>query len=163
MNIESIANIDKKLLNNFTCGVKDLDTYLLKYALVNDSLGYGKTFLLISNNEIIGYYTLSSSSIKFDEYPKQINEKIPKYPIPCIRIARLAILKKEQGKGYGKKLLKDAFIKILSIADTIGVRLVVVDAKESSKTFYEQYGFNKLKQKESSYFLMIDTLKLAIK
>lgn len=163
MTIVSIANINKKLLNNFSCGIKDLDIYLTKYALLNDSIGYGKTFLLLGNNKIIGYYTLSSSSVKFDEYPNEHNENIPKYPIPCIRIARLAISKNEQGKGFGKKLLKDAFLKILSIADTIGVRLVVVDAKESSKSFYEKYGFNKLKQKEMSYFLMVDTLKLAIK
>ena len=160
MTLKSILDIAENDLNSFNSGSKDLDNFLKKYAFRNDQNGYGKTFLMFDNNLLVGFFTISSSSIKFEEFPTK--ESLPRYPIPCIRIARLAVQKEMQGKGYGKALLTQAFIKILSVVDTIGVRLVVVDAKESSASFYEKYGFKRLLTDKLSYYLLVDTLKKAI-
>ncbi len=163
MILKSISNFNENNLKEFTSGNKDLDRFLKKYALENDLNGYGKTFLLIDENEVVGFFTLCSASIKFEEYPLNSSISIPKYPIPCIRIARLAVRKDKQGCGYGKELLKQAFIKILSVSLTIGIKLIVVDAKETSAAFYEKYGFTRLINDKLSYFLPLDTLKEAIK
>lgn len=45
------------------------------------------------------------------------------------------------------------------MADNVGIRLVLVDAKESSVTFYEKFGLLKLQKDKLSYFLLVDTLK----
>ena len=163
MIIKSISEINEKDLNTFSCGNKDLDRLLKKYALENDLSGYGKTFLLLDDDEVVGFFTLCSASIKFEEYPHELSVTLPKYPIPCIRIARLAVRKDKQGCGYGKELLKQAFLKILSVSLTIGIRLIVVDVKETSTAFYEKYGFIRLLNDKLSYFLALDTLKEAIK
>ena len=163
MIIKSISEINEKDLNTFSCGNKDLDRFLKKYALENDLSGYGKTFLLLDDDEVVGFFTLCSASIKFEEYPHELSVTLPKYPIPCIRIARLAVRKDKQGCGYGKELLKQAFLKILSVSLTIGIRLIVVDTKETSAAFYEKYGFIRLLNDKLSYFLALDTLKEAIK
>ena len=163
MNLKTIYEVEENKIKSFSCGNSDLDKFLSKYALINDRNGYGKTFLLEDNGNIVGFFTLCSSSINFDEFPTENSHLLPRYPIPCIRIARLAVQKNEQGKGYGRELLKQAFVRILSVAATVGVRLVVVDAKESSKSFYEKYGFARLKNDKLSYYLLLDTVVEALK
>ena len=163
MKILSISEIKQNIIDSFSCGNTELDRFLKKNALINDLNGYGKTFALENNKEILGFFTLCSFSIKFDEYPNTRKEVLPKYPIPCIKIARLAVNEKYQKQGYGKELLKQAFLRILSVSDTVGIRLVVVDAKESAINFYAKYGFSPLENGKNSYYLSIDTLKEAIK
>ena len=159
MILKTICEVNQDELSLFTCGNEELDKFLKKYALKNDKNGYGKTFVLYDRNKIVGFFTLCSSSIRFDEIPRNNFELFPRYPIPAIKIARLAVAKQHQGMGYGKILLKECFIKILNAAMNIGVRLIVVDAKEASKSFYKKFGFQNLINNESSYFLLVDTLK----
>ena len=80
----------------------------------------------------------------------------------AVRIARLAIDKELQGKGIGKWLLAQAFIKIVQVADVTGIYFIVVDAKETSKAFYEHYGFIKFNDEELTYFILVDTVRKAI-
>lgn len=162
MRVISIQQLDTNVLISFSCGVKELDVYFKKYALNNENNGYGKTFVLEDNEVILGFFTLCTASIKFDEYPVNSSSKMPKYPIPCVRIARLAVNKNYQGRGYGRELLKQAFIRILSVEKTIGLRLVIVDAKSSSASFYEKYGFQKLSEDSFCYYMNLETLKMAI-
>lgn len=163
MILKTIYEVKENEIKSFSCGNSDLDKFLSKHALENDQNGYGKTFLLEDDGTIVGFFTLCSSSIKFEEFPTTNSHHLPRYPIPCIRIARLAVQKECQGKGYGKELLKQAFLRILNVATTVGVRLVVVDAKESSKSFYEKYGFARLQNDKLSYYLLLDTVIKALK
>lgn len=67
-----------------------------------------------------------------------------------------------QGKGIGKWLLAQAFIKIVHAAEITGLHFIIVDEKETSKSFYEHYGFIKFKDKELSYFLTVETVRKAM-
>ena len=119
--------------------------YLHGYAQKNNVLGLGKTFIALDeDNNILGYFTLSTAQINYEELPTSYKTNLPKYPIPSIRIARLAVQKDLQGKGIGKKLLTLAFLKIIQVSDITGLYLIIVDAKESSESFYKHYGFIKL-------------------
>jgi len=54
----------------------------------------------------------------------------------------LAIAATEQGKGYGKILLGHAVNLARSVRQTMGVRVLIVDAKDvSSAAFYQIHGF----------------------
>lgn len=135
----------KSSLKKFDCGIKELNLYLHGYAQKNDVLGLGKTFIALDeDNNILGYFTLSTAQINYEELPTSYKTNLPKYPIPSIRIARLAVQKDLQGKGIGKKLLTLAFLKIIQVSDITGLYLIIVDAKESSESFYKHYGFIKL-------------------
>jgi len=162
MKVVGIEEIKESDIELFSCGNTELDRFFKRNALVNDKNGYGKTFVLINDEEILGFFTLCSFSIKFDEYPNNENENIPKYPIPCVKIARLAVNKHHQRQGYGKELLRQAFLRILSVSSSVGIRLIVVDAKDSAIEFYKQYGFMSLNSK-NTYYLLIDTLLEAAK
>ena len=162
MILKTIYDVDEGDLASFTCGNKDLDKFLRNHALLNDRNGYGKTFLLIDGTEVVGFFTLCSASIGFEEFKEHQKPLMPRYPIPCIRIARLAVKSDKQGQGYGKELLKQAFLRILNVSIAIGIKLIVVDAKETSASFYEKYGFCRLKSDKLTYFLSIETVKKAI-
>ena len=158
MILKSIHLVEDSLINTFSCGNKDLDKFFKKHAKDNDAAGYGKTFVLFDEEKLVGFFTLCSAQIRSDSFPYSFEENCPKYPIPAIRIARLAVDAKMQKKGYGKELLKEAFYKNVNASQTIGIKIVVVDAKESSKSFYEKYGFIKLVDDRLTYCIHIQTI-----
>jgi ribosomal protein S18 acetylase RimI-like enzyme len=57
-------------------------------------------------------------------------------------MGRLAVASAAQGKGYGQVLLGHAVNLALSVRQTMGVRVLVVDAKDArAAAFYEAHGF----------------------
>ena len=51
---------------------------------------------------------------------------------------------------------------IVNLSYQTGVYFVIVDTKETSKDFYEHYGFIKLNNVELTYLLPVETIKKAI-
>lgn len=160
----SIKEIESKTaLKKFDCDIEALNTFLARYALKNDELGIGRTFVALDgDDQIAGYFTLATAQVAYDEIPEDYKSKLPKYPVPALRIARLAVSKDMQGKGVGKWLLAQAFIKVIQVADVTGLYLIIVDAKESSKTFYEHFGFQNFMDEELTYFILVDTVRKAV-
>lgn len=153
----------KSILKNFDCEIDALNEFLSKYALKNDQLGIGKTFVALDHQDkIVGYFTLATAQVAYQEIPDDYRGKLPKYPIPALRIARLAVDKELKEKGIGKWLLAQAFVKIIQVADVTGIYFIIVDAKESSKSFYEHYGFIRFNDKNLTYFILLDTVRKAI-
>ena len=159
----AIKDVPKAKLKKFDCGTEVLNEFLSRYSFKNDILGIGKTFVAFNKNEdVVGYFTLAAAQVLFEDIPDNYRAKLPRYPIPALRIARLAVGKNLQGKGIGKWLLTQAFIKIIHVAEITGLYFIIVDAKETSKSFYEHYGFIKFNDKEFSYFLTVDTVLKAM-
>lgn len=153
----------KTVLKKFDCGTEVLNSFLVRYALKNDELGIGRTFIALDDDDqISGYFTLATAQVAYKEIPEDYKVKLPKYPIPALRIARLAVSKDLQGKGIGKWLLAQAFTKIIQVADVTGLYFIIVDAKETSKSFYEHYGFQKFIDEDLFYFMLVDTVRKAI-
>ncbi len=161
LSFHSVIDISKSSLKAFDCGIEPLNIFLSRYAQKNDTLGIGKTFVASCNRKIAGYFTLATAQLAYEEIPADFQGKLPKYPIPSLRIARLAVDKNFQGKGIGKLLLKQAFLKVLQVAEVTGLYFVIVDAKETSKSFYEKYGFIKLSENNLTYFIPVETVKQA--
>ena len=162
-NLVPIKDVPKPKLKKFDCGIEVLNEFLSRYSLKNDTLGIGKTFVAFDEKEeIAGFFTLATAQVVYEDIPDNYRTKLTKYPIPSLRIARLAVGKNQQGKGIGKWLLKQIFIKIIHVADITGLYFIIVDAKESSKGFYEHYGFTKFNDREFSYFLPVGTVRKAM-
>ena len=159
--LKPIREHSKSALKNFDCGVEELNIYLTRYALKNDALGIGKTFVATdAEGSVVGYFTLSTAQVAFEEIPALSVKKYPRYPLPALRLSRLAVKKEYQKKGFGAWLLKQAFIKILNAAEIAGICLILVDAKESAVSFYEHFGFMKLRN--LTYYILVDTVRQAI-
>ena len=148
----------------FDCGEAGLNGFLTRFALKNDINGIGRTFVAVRPNEskVLGYYTISSGSVKFDQLPSEL--KLPKYPIPTAHIGKLATDLTVQGQGLGEALLFDALEKAESASQDIGIRVVeLVALNEKAKSFYVRYGFQELIDQPMRLYLKIETVREALK
>jgi len=148
----------------FDCGNTSLNEFLRLYALKNDKLSIGKTFIGLVDEEYVGgYLTISTAKITTEDLPEEVRKKLPRYPVPAFRIGRLAVDKKYQGVGLGRKLLNHALRKAVEVSDGVGLYAVLVDAiDETAKAFYEKYGFISFEAEPLILFLPIATIKAAL-
>ena len=143
--------------DNFDCGVPELNDYLKKYARQNQKKGIAKTFVAIPNDGstiVAGYYSISMSEIQRESLPENYQRRLPRYPVPAMRIGKLAVDKSFQGRGLGEKMLVDALKRAVRFSEDIGIFAVKVDAlNEQAKKFYLQYGFMSLQNSKLSLFI----------
>jgi len=161
----SITRITPSQYKRFACGEPALDEYLKRYAKNHEKINIGRTFVLLNrevDNEVIGYYTLSSAQLHINDLPQSHRGKLPRYPIPVSRLCRLAVVQPCQGKRIGEHLLTDAITRVLQADASIAIHSLIVDAKnESAKHFYVKYGFLPLNGKQLNLFLSLSTLRIA--
>jgi len=55
-------------------------------------------------------------------------KRLPGYPVPAVRIGRLAVSRDEQGNGYGRLLLGHAVNCSMQLRHRLGVRVLLADA-----------------------------------
>ncbi len=127
---------------NFRSGNDELDVFFHRYAGQNQFLRHiGVSYIALQNGQILGFYTVSAGHLTFDELPQPMQKKLPRYPVPILRLARLAVDEKSRGKAIGSLLLRDAMLRALTMAESIGCAAIVVDAKAEAVPFYEKFGF----------------------
>lgn len=129
----------------FVCGVPALNRYLRQQAAQHHRDGIATTHVLVedhASSRILGYYTLAAAQLRLPELASADQSRLPRHPVPAARLARLAVVRGEQGRGLGEALLQDAVKRCLDLRGQLGVRLLVVDAKDQSAAgFYAAYGF----------------------
>ena len=144
----------------FNCGEEALNTYLRRYARQNHERNIARTFVAVDETDrVLGYYSLASASIEFASLPADLAKRVPRYPVPAVRIARLAVDRSMHGKGLGAALLANALRRILTASSEVAVKVVLVDAKnERAADFYRHYGFRELNDTPMVLFLPIETI-----
>jgi GNAT superfamily N-acetyltransferase len=156
--IEKLSKVHD--LSAFDCGTESLNAWLKRYALANQQNDSAQTYVLHRNGIVIGYYALTAGSVRPEDAPGRVSKGLARHPIGVILLARLAADKREQGKGLGKALLKDALLRIMSAADAIGARAVLVHAiDEGARKFYEHFGFERSPIDELQLMLLMKDLR----
>ena len=148
---------------DFDCGEADLNGFLSRFALKNNNRDIGRTFVAVRPGEssVVGYYTISSGTVTFDQLPA--NFKLPKYPIPTAHMGRLATDLTVQGQGLGEALLFDALKKAELASQEIGIRVVeLIALNQRAKEFYMRYGFQELVDDPLRLYLAIETVRQAL-
>lgn len=126
----------------FCSGNIELDRFFQRFAGQNQFRHHiGSTYISVLANRITGFATVSTGELTADIVSEHLKRKLPAYPIPILRIARLAVDKRFQGLGIGKLLLRSMFELALELRDKVGCAGVVVDAKRDAVAFYEKLGF----------------------
>jgi ribosomal protein S18 acetylase RimI-like enzyme len=147
---------------SFDCGEVSLNSFLQKHALANDRAGLGRTFVAVESGQkpVVGYFTISTGSVKFNEVPDHPKRRLPKYPIPTVHIGRLAVDAKWQGKRLGAALLVESLRKPAKASTSVGVYAVdLVALTERAKRFYLKYGFIEMLDDPFHLFLPIQTAR----
>lgn len=148
--------------SNFDCGKDSLNQYLKRFALPNSASGVARTYVTTRPEEqgVLGYYSLAAGSVEKAFVPERVSKGTPSHPIPVVLVARLAVDRSAQGQGIGKELLRDALSRVVAAADIIGVRAVLVHAKDTeARTFYEKWGFVRSPTNELHLMLLMKDLR----
>lgn len=156
----------------FRSGNDDLDRFLHRFAGQNQFRHHiGVTYVAVEGQRILGFVTVAPAHLEVDAMPAVERKKLPTYPLPILRLARLGVDASVQGQGLGKVLLRFALQLALTMADEVGCAGVVVDAKPEAVAFYERYGFRALDALEGAsevrprpvpMFLAIRAVKAAL-
>lgn len=156
-----IAPLDKKHDRaGFDCGVPELNSFLKETARQHGKKGISRTFVLTDGNPVIlGYFSLTLCEVKPDTLPAEYARKYPAHMLPAVRLARLAVSRKEHGKRYGELLLSEAMYRTALIAEQAGLIGLFVDAKnDAAQHFYIRYGFHKIPEHPLQLFMPINTI-----
>lgn len=134
---------DAHILDAFDCGKHtSLTEWLKRYAHISQQAKSARTYVVHRANRVVGYYSLAASSVRREDASPRAAKYQPAYPIPVILLARLAVDRREQKRGIGPALLKDALQRCLRASKEIGARAVLVHAiDEEAKSFYRHFGF----------------------
>ena len=126
----------------FRSGNIDLDRFFQRYSGQKQFRHHiGTTYVAVQNDRIVGFVTVSSGEIVAEKPAKSLRRRLPDYPLPILRLARLAVDERFQGHGIGGLLLRAMLTLALEMRDRVGCIGVVVDAKLDAVTFYSSLGF----------------------
>jgi len=131
-------------LDQFDCGIPELDQWLRRSADVAAAAGTAATYVVCRGSRVVGYYALAMSSVGHDRAPSRLRRGMPD-PVPVVLLARLALDRTEQGRQLGGHLLVDALRRCVRGGREFGARAVVVDALDDrAAAFYRHFGFHDL-------------------
>ena len=150
--------------NRFNCGIEALNNYLKIMASQQAKKDNSRTFILEDDNDnshIIGFYTLTMTPIDLKALPDKLQKKYQSSTSGGL-IARLAIDDRYKGQGFGEWLLIDALRKLLAASDSVAFPVVIVDAKDGAKHFYERYGFKAFQDSENKLFITIADVRASL-
>lgn len=157
-------------VENFDCGDEPLNNYLKRHAWSNqENISIGVTYVAADEIEarvVLGYFTLATSSVPRQAFPKKYVRGLPPYDLPLILLARLAVDRRFAGRGLGHALISEAFRISLRVADEVGCRCIITDAYKDRIGWYAKYGFIPIKGQAGSgpqrMFLDIRTVRAAM-
>lgn len=142
----TIERLDKTIhdRNRFDCGETELNEYLRFTARQHVDKGYAQVWVAVTepaSPQIVGYYTLSMTSLA----PDEVRAKAGIKKIPAILLGKLAVDRYYHGQRIGVRLLMHAQRSALLLSRQVGVHALIVDALDDrAAAFYRKYDFEEL-------------------
>lgn len=114
----------------------------------------------VDDKTVVGYYALASAQVEPSEATERVRKGLPTArPIPAVLLARLAVDLRHQRGGLGASLLQDAMLRCLQAADAVGIRVLLVHAKDDARAWYMRYGFEPSPTDELHLLLLMKDLR----
>lgn len=140
MEIRALRQADERA--SFRSGDPELDRFFARFAAQNQFRHHvGVTYVAVEEGRVLGFATVAPGHVEIDGLPEAARKKLPQYPLPVLRLARLAVDESFSGQGLGTQLLRFVLVLASRMSDDYGCIGVVVDAKPGAVAFYERYGF----------------------
>jgi len=157
----------------FSCGHPDLDRYFREYAGQHSRRGLCRVQVADLGGRIVGYSVSAPGQITSSDLPDDLRRRLPRYPLPILRLARLAVGREHQRCGIGGLLLRTILQETLDLRDQHGCWGLVVDAKPEAVGYYTRFGFQDLPAESgriegsdeltTQMFLSIGTIEAALR
>ena len=136
---------EKDNRNSFQSGDDQLDLFFHRYAGQNQFRHHiGTTYVAVESEIILGFATVTVGHVEIENISPGLRKKLPDYPLPILRLARLAVDRNAQAKGVGEHLMRTVFSVAIELRDKVGCIGVLVDAKPGAENYYLRYGFVEL-------------------
>ncbi len=160
LRIEPLGEHDR---SNFQCEAAPLERYIKEQAGQDARKNIAAPFVLLSaTDQIVGFYTLSSTILRSDDLSPELLKKLklPRYPqLPATLLGRLARHSNFRGQGIGELLLTDALKRAYTMSRQIASLAVIVDAKDKRAVeFYRDFGFEPFVDATDKLYLRMDTI-----
>ena len=155
--LEPLGEKHERLL--FRCGEDALDRYFQTQVAQDIRRHIANCFVAVEAGakHVAAYYTISAASIPLVDLPPDETKRLPRYPtVPAVRIGRLAVEQRFQGRGLGAALLADAATRALK-ADAAAFTLLVDAKNDRAVAFYQRFGFRILASQPRTLFLPLAT------
>ena len=112
----------------FECRVPALNKYLHRFAEQHRRRGISSIYVLAESAQperILAYCTLSAAEVDGQRLAEAERKKLPRYPVPCFRMGRLAGRTDQRGTGLGKLLLGCAVDRCLKAGQQVAAYTLV--------------------------------------
>lgn len=150
-------------VDGFDCGKEALNRFLSRFALQSQQANSSQTYVALSDDQVVGFYTLVFGDVADDDAPERLRKGMAGHPIPLMILARLAVSRGWTGKGLGAGLLKDAMARTLEAAHIAGLRAFAVHAKDDeARAFYERFDFMASPSDPMHLFVLLKDIRALI-
>ena len=143
----------------FRCGEDALERYFQTQVTQDIRRRIANCFVAVENvtSLVAAYYTISAASFPLVNLSPDETKRLPRYPtVPAVRVGRLAVDQRFQGRGLGAALLADAATRALK-ADAAAFTLLVDAKNDQAIAFYQRFGFRILASQPRTLFLPLAT------
>jgi GNAT superfamily N-acetyltransferase len=131
------------VLDGFDCGRPSLNVWLTKHARQAAAVGSARTYVIVDSEQarVVGYHAIAAAGVEREAATTRVTKGMPRYPVPVVLLARLAVDASVARRGLGAWLLRDAVTRTLAASQTIGVRAMLVHAIDNdARAFYIRHG-----------------------
>ena len=149
-------------LAEFDSGKPALNEWLPRHAAQAQARGSARTFVAVDGQRVAGYFSLTVGQVDTADVKERVRKGMGSYPIPVVILARLAVCAQDQGKGIGARLLQEAIVRTLQLAEIAGVRaLLTHPIDEKAASFYRRFGFEASPIREQQFLLLLKDARKA--
>ncbi|WP_240541680.1 N-acetyltransferase [Bifidobacterium callimiconis] len=138
-------------ISDFDCGLPVVNDWLSRHLRMAGRQHTAVAYGTFDGSTLAGYYTLSAYSMTHDDASGWLRRNSPD-PIPVILLGMLGVDVRYQTMHVGGQLLRDALLRVLSAAEIIGARALVVEpVTERAAGFYTHYEFRHIAGSEMMF------------
>jgi GNAT superfamily N-acetyltransferase len=136
-------------VSGFCCqegpGAQDLEDFLKHDALQYEGDHLGRTYLGWSDEQLVGYLTLSAGSVRFHAEGEKAQTEAGldhiRFAMPGVLLGRLAVDDRYRSHGFGRDLFQWALgLARDHTAPFVGCRWLFIDAYACRRDWYEVQG-----------------------
>jgi GNAT superfamily N-acetyltransferase len=115
----------------FDSGASELDEWLSRFSWQNQRANNSVTYVSVLDGRVVGYYAIAVANVTSESAPVPVAKGAPRQ-VPCLLLARLAVDRSMQGFGLGRGLLIDALKRTVGLADSVGIRALLVHSRDAA-------------------------------
>ena len=148
------------VLTDFDCGNHSLNYWFKRRALQNNIAGGTQTSVITNEeNRITAFFSLVMGEVFIEKAHEHLRKDLDIYPIPIIKITRMAVDLDFQGLGIGKGMIKHVMKKAVEVSESIGCKAIVVDPiDDKARQFYEFMQFQSNSNEDDFMYITVSDI-----